>query len=163
MRLTHYADYALRVLLYLAIRPSCLSTIEEIASAYGISKGHLTKVVNQLSNLGWVETVRGRSGGLRLATNLGGLTIGAIVRNTENGFALAQCFSSDSGSTVCAIDPRCNLKNVFAAARDAFLAELDKFQVVELAQPANELGGLLNITAPGPVKLYALVRNDTIG
>ena len=162
MRLTQYTDYALRVLLYLAIRPSCLSTIEEIASAYGISKSHLTKVVNQLSELGWVETVRGRNGGLRLSKNSGGLTIGAVVRNTENAFALAQCFTSGSGSKVCAIEPRCSLKHVFAAARDAFLAELDKYSVAGLAQPANELASLLNITSSAPIKPYAIVRNDTI-
>ena len=67
MRLTDYTDYSLRVMLYLAVRPDGLSTIQEISDAYGISKNHLMKIVQRLGELGWVETVRGRNGGLRLA------------------------------------------------------------------------------------------------
>src|SRR6201986_4502700 len=66
MRLTDYTDYSLRVLLYLAVRPEGLATIQDISDSYGISKNHLMKVVQRLAELGWVETVRGRNGGLRL-------------------------------------------------------------------------------------------------
>jgi Rrf2 family nitric oxide-sensitive transcriptional repressor len=146
MRLTDYTDYALRVLLYLAVRPSGLSTIQEISDAYGVSKNHLMKIVQQLGELGWVETVRGRNGGLRLSERSRELTVGDIVRKTENDFAIVGCFSEQTeGQPGCVIQPHCRLRGVFAAARDAFLAELDKHTVGELAHPANELARLLGI------------------
>ncbi|WP_250472467.1 Rrf2 family transcriptional regulator [Caballeronia sp. GAFFF1] len=148
MRLTDYTDYALRVLLYLSVRPARLSTIREISDAYGISKNHLMKIVQQLGDLGWVETVRGRHGGLRLAARLRELTIGEIVRVTENDFALVGCFGAQTSSRHCVIQPACRLRGVLAAARDAFLAELDKHTVGELSEPPSELARLLGI-APG--------------
>jgi Rrf2 family nitric oxide-sensitive transcriptional repressor len=128
MRLTDYTDYSLRVMLYLAVRPEGLTTIQEISNAYGISKNHLMKVVQRLGELGWIETVRGRNGGLKLNERSAGLTIG-----------------DDEAHRHCVIQPHCRLKGVFAAARDAFLAELDKHTVGELAEPASELATLLGI------------------
>ncbi len=92
MRLTDYTDYSLRVMLYLAVRGEGLSTIQDISDAYGISKNHLMKVVQRLGELGWVETVRGRNGGLRLFEHSGALTVGEVVRATESDFALVGCF-----------------------------------------------------------------------
>jgi Rrf2 family transcriptional regulator, nitric oxide-sensitive transcriptional repressor len=162
MRLTDYTDYSLRVLLYLSVRPSGLSTIQEISEAYGISKNHLMKIVQQLGELGWVETVRGRNGGLRLAERSRTLTIGDIVRKTESDFAIVGCFSADA-QRGCVIEPACRLKSVLAAARDAFLAELDKHTVGELARPANELARLLGIVQIVPVDAYAMVSSSTEG
>lgn len=158
MRLTDYTDYALRVLLYLAVRPSGLSTIQEISDAYGVSKNHLMKIVQQLGELGWVETVRGRNGGLRLSERSRELTVGDIVRKTENDFAIVGCFGEQAeGQPGCVIQPHCRLRGVLAAARDAFLAELDKHTVGELAQPANELARLLGIPGMAPVPAAAFV------
>jgi Rrf2 family transcriptional regulator, nitric oxide-sensitive transcriptional repressor len=163
MRLTDYTDYSLRVLLYLSVRPAGLSTIQEISEAYGISKNHLMKIVQQLGELGWVETVRGRNGGLRLAERSRTLTIGDIVRKTESDFAIVGCFAADQAQRGCVIEPACRLKSVFAAARDAFLAELDKHTVGELARPANELARLLGIVQIVPVNTYALVSSGAEG
>ncbi|WP_321797011.1 Rrf2 family transcriptional regulator [Caballeronia sp. J97] len=157
MRLTDYTDYSLRVLLYLCVRPSGLSTIQEISDAYGISKNHLMKIVQQLGELGWVETVRGRNGGLRLASRSRELTIGDIVRKTESDFSIVGCFATqdtDQAGTPqlrCVIQPSCRLRGVLAAARDAFLAELDKHTVGELAHPANDLARLLGIVSIAPM------------
>jgi Rrf2 family transcriptional regulator, nitric oxide-sensitive transcriptional repressor len=159
MRLTDYTDYSLRVLIYLSVRPSGLSTIQEISDAYGISKNHLMKIVQQLGELGWVETVRGRNGGLRAAERTHLLTIGEVVRKTESDFALVNCFTEGQGRRGCVIEPACRLKGVFAAARDAFLAELDKHTVGELAKPANELARILNIVPIVPVVSYAHEQN----
>ncbi|MBN3855237.1 Rrf2 family transcriptional regulator [Paraburkholderia sp. Ac-20340] len=146
MRLTDYTDYSLRVMLYLALRRDGLATIQEISDAYGISKNHLMKVVQRLGELGWVDTVRGRNGGLRLAPDSRALSIGAVVRKTENDFALVGCFPDERGDRrQCVIEPQCRLKHALAAARDAFLAELDRHTIGELAQPANELTGLLGL------------------
>ncbi|TCW87555.1 Rrf2 family transcriptional regulator [Burkholderia sp. SRS-46] len=145
MRLTDYTDYSLRVMLYLAVRGEGLATIQEISDAYGISKNHLMKVVQRLGELGWVDTVRGRNGGLRLFPESTRLTVGQVVRETENDFALVGCFAGDETSRACVIEPQCRLKGVLAAARDAFFAELDRHTLGELAQPAAPLAALLGI------------------
>lgn len=146
MRLTDYTDYSLRVMLYLAVRPEGLSTIQEISDAYGISKNHLMKVVQRLGELGWVETVRGRNGGLRLDPSTRSLSVGEVVRKTENDFSIVGCFADESEPhRHCVIEPHCRLRGVFAAARDAFLAELDQHTVGDLASPADELAGVLGI------------------
>lgn len=165
MRLTDYTDYALRVLLYLSVRPAGLSTIQEISDAYGVSKNHLMKIVQHLGELGWVETVRGRNGGLRLAEHSHALTVGEIVRKTENDFAIVGCFGpTDEGHKGCVIQSHCRLQGVFAAARDAFLAELDKHTIGELAHPANELARLLNIPdrAPIPAGEFIPIRHSSL-
>ncbi|CAB3769215.1 Rrf2 family transcriptional regulator [Burkholderia sp. MSh2] len=146
MRLTDYTDYSLRVMLYLAVRGEGLATIQEISDAYGISKNHLMKVVQQLGELGWVDTVRGRNGGLRIFPESLQLTVGQVVRATESDFALVGCFPSDDGEARgCVIEPQCRLKGVLAAARDAFFAELDRHRLCELVEPAAPLMTLLGI------------------
>ncbi|GLU34660.1 Rrf2 family transcriptional regulator [Trinickia caryophylli] len=150
MRLTDYTDYALRVMLYLAVRRDGLSTIQEISDAYGISKNHLMKVVQQLGELGWIDTVRGRHGGLRLNERSLNLTIGEVVRATETDFALVGCFERDGmDGRSCVIEPQCRLKGVFEAARGAFLAELDRHTLRELIGPAAPLSALLGLPADG--------------
>jgi Rrf2 family nitric oxide-sensitive transcriptional repressor len=157
MRLTDYTDYALRVMLYLALRRNGLSTIQDISDAYGISKNHLMKVVQRLSELGWVDTIRGRHGGLRLNERSLSLTIGQVVRATETDFALVVCFERAGGEgRQCVIEPLCRFKHVFAAARDAFLAELDRHTLGELVEPvAVPLAALL-----GPMGVAPTVPSD---
>lgn len=148
MRLTDYTDYALRVMLFLAVRREGLSTIQDISDAYGISKNHLMKVVQQLGELGWIDTVRGRHGGLRLNDKSLSLTIGEVVRATETDFALVGCFERDGADgRTCVIEPQCRLKGVFEAARGAFLAELDRHTLGELIGPAAPLSALLGLSA----------------
>lgn len=146
MRLTDYTDYSLRVMFFLAVSGEGLATIQDISTAYGISKNHLMKVVQQLGELGWVETTRGRNGGLRLHERSLSLTVGEVVRATENDFALVCCFV-DSGETHrrCVIETQCQLKHVFAAARNAFLAELDRHTIGELVRSPQSLMGLLGL------------------
>ncbi|RKU03165.1 Rrf2 family transcriptional regulator [Burkholderia sp. Nafp2/4-1b] len=158
MRLTDYTDYSLRVMLYLAVRGEGLATIQEISDAYGISKNHLMKVVQQLGELGWVDTVRGRNGGLRLFPDSLKLTVGQVVRATESDFALVGCFPTDgTESRGCVIESQCRLKGVLAAARDAFFAELDRHTVGELAGPGSPLVALLGI------RPTTLVRAESSG
>ncbi|MGF6899642.1 Rrf2 family transcriptional regulator [Paraburkholderia sp. GAS348] len=152
MRLTDYTDYALRVLLYLAVRGEGLSTIQDISDAYGISKNHLMKVVQQLGELGWVETVRGRNGGLRLAEQTNALTVGEIVRATETDFALVGCFPDPQGERrACVITPQCRIRGALEAARNAFLAELDRYTIGEVAKPHRPLAALLGLSTIIPI------------
>ena len=133
MRLTVYTDYSLRVLMFLAVRGEQLATIAEIARAYGISKNHLMKVVHQLGVAGYVETVRGKGGGLRLARPPQDIVLGEIVRHTEPDMALVPCFDPDD--TSCVIFSGCVLRGVLSEARDAFLATLDRHTLADLVRP----------------------------
>ncbi|WP_315043323.1 RrF2 family transcriptional regulator [Faucicola mancuniensis] len=95
MRITQYSDYALRTLIYLAVKPDkySLANIQDIADSYGISKNHLTKIVHQLSRLGLIESMRGKNGGIRLAKNPKDINIGTVLRQTEADFAVVDCFN----------------------------------------------------------------------
>jgi Rrf2 family transcriptional regulator, nitric oxide-sensitive transcriptional repressor len=147
MRLTDYTDYSLRVLLYLAVRTEGLATIQDISDAYGISKNHLMKVVQRLAELGWVETVRGRNGGLRLYEHSSALTVGEVVRAAESDFVLVACFNGADPDVhrECVIQSECRLKGIFESARDAFFRELDRYTIRDIAEPASPLMSLLGI------------------
>lgn len=148
MRLTDYTDYSLRVLLYLAVRGAGLSTIQDISHAYGISKNHLMKVVQQLGERGWVETVRGRNGGLRIAEQTRLLTVGQIVRATESDFAVVSCLPDQNGvQRTCVITSQCRLRGALQAASNAFLAELDRYTIGDVAQPHAPLAALLGLSS----------------
>ncbi len=130
MRLSTYTDYALRSLIYLNTHRENLVTIPAIAEAHGISRNHLMKVIHQLGVAGFVETVRGRNGGLKLAKAPDDINIGAVVRLTEKNFDMAECFDRDSNA--CRYHPGCTLKAVLSRATAAFLAELDQVTLVDL-------------------------------
>jgi Rrf2 family nitric oxide-sensitive transcriptional repressor len=137
MRLTRYTDYALRVLIHLTVVKGQLCSIAEIARTYGISQNHLMKVVNDLSRAGYVEAVRGRGGGLRLARAPEDIKVGEIVRHTEEGFGLTDCGS-------CAIAPACGLTGVLGEALSAFMAVLDRYTLADIARKRGELTRLIS-------------------
>jgi Rrf2 family nitric oxide-sensitive transcriptional repressor len=130
VQLTRYSDYSLRVLMYLALDPERLVTIEEIAQSYGISKAHLMKVVHQLGLRGYVDTVRGRGGGLRLGRRPEEIGVGEVLRSTEENMALVECF--EPASSQCAIEPACGLRSVLHEALAAFLGVLDRYTLADL-------------------------------
>lgn len=125
MKLTRYTDYALRVLLYLGARPERLCSISEVSRAYGVSQNHLMKVVHDLGKAGFVASVRGRLGGIRLARPAGEIVVGAVVRHTEEGFDLVDCGG-------CVIAPACGLTGVLKEALAAFMAVLDRYTLEDL-------------------------------
>ena len=141
MRLTVYTDYALRLLMYLAVKDDGLATISEVAESYGISKNHLMKVAHQLGVAGYVDSVRGRAGGLRLAKSIAMINLGDVVRYTEPDMALVPCFTPESGS--CAIFSSCALRGVLSGARDAFLSVLDRHTLADLVRSRAPLRKLL--------------------
>lgn len=130
MRLTTYTDYALRTLMYLAANRDRLGTIQDIANAHGIAKNHLTKVVHQLGILGFVESLRGRKGGIRLGKEPALINIGAVVRSTEPDFYMAECF--DPQKNKCILSSECILKDTLYKATAAYLAVLDGVTLEDL-------------------------------
>lgn len=144
MHITRYTDYSLRVLMYLGLKKDKLSTIGEIAVHYGISKNHLMKVVQELSNKGYVVATRGKNGGLRLNGEPRNVNIGALVRGIEQHFELVECFSENNS---CVIAPVCQLKRLLSEALDGFLQVLDRHTLEDLLPQAEipELTQLLQI------------------
>ena len=144
MRLTAHTDYALRVLIYAAVAPQGLCQIEEISSAYAISKNHLMKVVRGLAEKGFLITVRGRGGGLKLARPPREIVVGDVVRAMEDDFAQAECFRPAKNS--CVITPACGLKGVLDRAVQAYLAALDKVTLADISKRNTALAELLSLT-----------------
>lgn len=147
MRLTVYTDYSLRMLMYLAVKRDGLATIAEVAGAYGISKAHLNKVAHQLGLAGYVETTRGKGGGLRLARPAGEIGLGDVIRCVEPDMALVPCF--EPMHAPCSIVPACGLRGALYEARQAFLAVLNRYSLADLVQRRAELRDLLAIPARG--------------
>lgn len=137
MRLTDFSDYALRVLMYAAMRRDRLITIEETAKMYGISRTHLRKVVNQLTRAGYLQAVRGRSGGLKLAKRPDKIGIGDVMRATEPDFALVECFGADNQ---CLITSRCRLRGALKEALAAFVQTLDRYTLADLMLSPKDFG-----------------------
>ncbi len=148
MRLTIYTDYTLRVLMYLSVkyRDGGVATIDEIAAAYGISRNHLTKIVNELAQRGVIETVRGRAGGARLARDPKQISIGEIVRIAEKDFSVVECHVAGSEPS-CAIFQACNLKRGLRRAMDAFMQELDRMTLADAVTQPSVAAPLLGIEA----------------
>ncbi len=124
MQLTRFTDYALRTLLFLGAHSKRLCTIAEIAEAYGVSVNHLMKVANRLAACGYIETVRGKGGGLRLARPPRMINVGEVVRDMEERFDLVECFNDENQE--CPLLPACALKSVLNDARRSFMATLDR-------------------------------------
>jgi len=141
MRLTRYTDYSLRVLIHLALHDDRLCSIGEISHAYQISHNHLMKVVNALAHDGFVETVRGRGGGMRLARPASEIGVGEVVRHTEEGLQLADC----SG---CALAPACGLTGVLAKGVQAMLDVFDAYSIADLLADKATMRRMVNRQSP---------------
>lgn len=138
MHLTRYTDYAMRVLLYLGRQPEKLCSIAEISGAYAISQNHLMKVVSDLVNAGYLEGVRGRHGGIRLARPPAEINVGALIRHTEEDFELVECGS-------CLIAPACGLTSVLDEALSAFLRVLDVYTLADVLARRGDFSKFLHL------------------
>lgn len=129
MHITQHTDYALRTLIYLGSNMDRLVTILEVSERFAVSRTHLMKVVNQLIRAGFVEGVRGKGGGLRLARPPSAIVVGDVVRRMERRMEIAECFGQDCK---CILDPDCRLKSALAGALAAFLKVLDGLSLADL-------------------------------
>ena len=141
MRLTRYTDNALRCLTFLALRVEEPATVGEIAVRMQISEAHLFKVIARLAGAGYVKTQRGRSGGVRLARKPEMISVGAVVRVTEESFALVECFTPETNQ--CPIAPACKLARALDRALAAFLGVLDDLTLADLVRSPRKLEALL--------------------
>ncbi|KRC23247.1 Rrf2 family transcriptional regulator [Acidovorax sp. Root217] len=139
MRLTLFTDYSLRVLLVLASRTESLVTIADITEAFDISQAHLMKVTHALGKTGWVDTVRGRNGGMRLAVDPRRLSLGEVVRRLEADFALVECMGEDNH---CVLTGGCGLEAALRQATEVFLRELDRYTIADLVNTSPALAQL---------------------
>ncbi len=142
MRLTFSTDYALRLLMLLGLEPERLVTIEEVADRFAISKNHLMKVAYQLGQAGYLETVRGRNGGLRLGRAPDQIVVGKVVREMEPDFAVVEC---ENPAGYCKIAPCCTLRSAMREAVQAFLGKLDQYTLKDLLRPKLKLRQLLGV------------------
>lgn len=153
MQLTQFSDYALRILLYLGTNPpqpgDRLPALADIGRAYRISYNHLSKVAQQLAALGFIDAIRGRTGGVRLARPPAEINLGAVVRATESHWNLVECF--DRATNTCPIAPVCGLTRVLVEARDQFLAVLDRYTLADVLSNRSELIRLWRINQARPI------------
>jgi Rrf2 family transcriptional regulator, nitric oxide-sensitive transcriptional repressor len=151
MRLTFSTDYALRLLILVGLEQH-LVTIEEVADRFGISKNHLMKVAYQLGQAGYLKTIRGRKGGLRLGKAPHQIVVGEVVRKMEPDFAVVECQNPEG---YCKIAPCCTLRSAMGEAVQAFLEKLDEYTLEDLLRPKSKLRHLLGVNwspCPGPIR-----------
>ena len=142
MRLTFSTDYALRLLMLVGLETEHLVTIEEVADRFGISKNHLMKLAYQLGQAGYLETVRGRNGGLRLGKAPSQIVVGEVVRRMEPDFAVVEC---QNPAGYCRITPSCVLRSAMREGVQAFLGKLDQYTLEDLLRPKSKLRHLLGV------------------
>lgn len=130
MHLTQYSTYALRTLQYAALRDPVIVTVQEVARAHGISKAHLVKVSHELGQRGYIQTIRGRNGGMRLARPADQINVGEVVRWTEGPLELVECFNSETNT--CPLEGVCYLSRGIQRALRAFLSVLDDMTIADI-------------------------------
>ena len=139
MKLTRYSDYALRVCLYLALHNDRLVSISEVVQAYDLPQGNIMKLTTDLVGSGLVESVRGRTGGIRLARPASEITVGQIVRRTEKDQPLVDC-------STCILAPECGLICILNDAKQAFFQSLDAHTLAEVVKRSpTALSKLLSV------------------
>ncbi|GGZ47505.1 MULTISPECIES: Rrf2 family transcriptional regulator [Shewanella] len=140
MQLTRYTDFGIRTLMYLAIQPEreTLFRIAEITEVFDLSPNHVSKIVHHLGKLGYLQTIRGKSGGFRLGMAPEKINVGELVRALENSLAPIDC-----SKPYCRLTPACQLKGVLAQAVDAYLAVLDRYTLADIVSNQQELRALL--------------------
>ena len=145
MRLTQFTDYALRTLMYLEVYSDRKCTVKEISNIYNISYNHMVKVVHSLSRCGYIQSFKGKGGGIILLDAVRRMTLREIIETLEPDLDLVECFSQNGQ---CCITPVCRLKNILAEAHNAFMQELDKYKLADIASNQKELLSIFEYDKP---------------
>lgn len=142
MYLTRHADYTMRLLIHLAVQPGGTATIREVAERFAISRNHLMKVANGATRAGYVEGVRGRAGGLKLAKSPKEINLGQVLRAIED-WNVVECFQASSNQ--CRITRGCGLQPILREAVEAFLAVLDRYSLEDVIRKRSALVQMLGL------------------
>ena len=153
MRLTQFSNFAVRILMYAGLKGQSPSALPEIARAYGISHDHLKKASAELCRLGYLETVRGRLGGVRLGKPAEAVSLGAVVRRTEENVNLVECF--DSATNTCPLHAECRFRSALQEALEAFFAVLDRHTIADLIEDREKLTAKLGLDVRACPKIPA--------
>lgn len=140
MQLDKFTDYALRVLMTLAVRAPDRVPTSVIAALFGLSEHHLSKVATQLARDGFVVSARGRNGGLSLARRADETSIGEVVRAMKRDDPVVECFGANRS---CLILPACGLRDPLTQAQEAFFATLDRYTLADVTRSRSALAVLL--------------------
>jgi Rrf2 family nitric oxide-sensitive transcriptional repressor len=143
MTLNLFSDYSLRILMYAALREAEQFSVDEAAKAYGLSRHHTAKVVNFLAKRGYLKCKRGRGGGVALGKPAGEVRIGEVLRQTEGGPPLVECF--DAASNTCPLIHACVLKRALAEALAAFFNSMDKITLAQLVERPESMRRALSL------------------
>jgi Rrf2 family nitric oxide-sensitive transcriptional repressor len=146
MKLTDYTDYSLRTLIYSALAPDRLVTIQEISDAFGIPRNHLIKIVHALGKAGYLTTVRGRAGGIRLSRPAAKINVADVVRSMEPDFHMVECFDAEHNS--CVITGPCGLRGALGIALKAYLDVLARYSIADLVARRQPLATALRVDSP---------------
>ncbi|WP_455477363.1 iron-responsive transcriptional regulator RirA [Bartonella sp. B41] len=134
MRLTRQTNYALRMLMYCADNHGSLSRVPEIAKVHSVSELFLFKILQLLVEAGFIQTVRGRNGGIKLAKPATEISVADVVKVTEDSFSMAECFDTEEPN--CPLVDFCNLNTALRKALDAFFSVLSVTSIADLQQPS---------------------------
>lgn len=146
MQLTTHTDYALRALIALGLARPSKMTAAEISAAYQVSENHMVKVLRNLAGAGYVETIRGKDGGVRLVTEPDQINIAQVVREMENDLGVVACLRKGGGS--CTITPSCKLKGALERATESFLVTLSEYTLADILETEEPLRRLLGVRVP---------------
>lgn len=149
MKITRFTDYALRVLIYLALYEGKKVTIKDVAERYGISKNHLMKVVHELGMKGYIDTTRGKNGGMQLGLTPSDINIGVLVRMMEEDSVLVECFDANN---TCVILPGCALKGMLKEAMECFFKSLEQYTLADLVNGGKREKVLKRILTIDPLE-----------
>ena len=144
MQLTLFTDYALRTLVFLALQPEQhLSTITEVADRFSISRNHVVRIVHQLGMKGYIDTIRGKHGGIRLARARAEINLGDLIADMENMSCLMDCQREG-----CRLSPGCRFQSIMRKAMRAFMAVLAEFTLADLVRDEERMCDLLGLEIP---------------
>jgi Rrf2 family nitric oxide-sensitive transcriptional repressor len=146
MHLTIRSNHAMRLLMFCALNHGRVAPVAEIARACNMSEAHLGKIANTLAGMGFVETLRGRGGGVRLAQPADKILVGAVVRRTEMGPCLTECLEPETNT--CPLASACRFRTILGRALEAFLNVLDGYTLADLVVGGDELRNLMGIEPP---------------
>lgn len=132
MQITRFTDYGLRTLMYVAARSENIASVKEVSEHYGISRNHLVKVVHRLSQLGYIETTKGKGGGIKIAKGTEKLRLGELIKQLEPNMNMVECF--DAKTNTCRITGSCQLKHYLFEATQSFINTMNKYTLADTVQ-----------------------------